>query len=98
MIPMNMEYLEHCFNRAKELNQNFVAVRIRMDGFPEDEVIINPIINADTKLEYYKKTYDFELNHKHAEGICIVNFSFGMNYADIEADLGYYYRGNENVD
>lgn len=87
MIPLNMDYLERTFNMAIESNQLFVAVRIRMDGFPEDEIIVNPIANAEGKLEYYKKTYDEDLIHKHAKGIKIVGFTFGESMDEIEEDL-----------
>lgn len=87
MIPLTMEYLENCFKRAKELNQKYVAIQVYMNGFPRCEIIVNQVENVDTKLEYYKKTYDEELNHKFAEGIKIVGFSFGNSFTDIEEDL-----------
>ncbi|WP_373896402.1 hypothetical protein [Virgibacillus sp. CBA3643] len=94
MTPMTMGYLESCFNRAKELGKNFVAIRIEMEGFPEPEIIVNPIINADSKLAYYKKTYDEELNHKYAKGIRISGFSFADDIANIEVD----FRNTDYVD
>ena len=90
MIPITMEYLENCFKRAKEINQKFVAVRIEMEGFPEAEIIVNPIANADSKLFYYKNTYGEELHHKHAKGIKITGFTFGNNMGEIEEDLVYW--------
>ncbi|WP_368900772.1 M23 family metallopeptidase [Oceanobacillus oncorhynchi] len=87
MIPMTMEYLEHCFNRAKELDQSLVAVKVEMKGFPSEEIIVNPIINVDSKLEYYKSVYDEDLNHKYAEGIRIVDFSFGNSMSEIGINM-----------
>lgn len=87
MFEIIMKNLEICFKRAKENGAKFVAVRIEMDGFPEPEVIVNPIINADSKLAYYKKTYDEELNHRHAKGIRIVGCTFGDSMDEIERDL-----------
>lgn len=84
-----MEYLERSFKRAKELNNKYVAVLIHMDGFPKDEIIVNLAENIDTKLEYYKKTYDEELNHKFAKGINIVGFTFGNSFSEIEEQLVY---------
>lgn len=82
-----MSNLERCFNTAKERDQKFVGVLVQMDGFSKPEVIINPIENADAKLEYYKKTYDDDLNHKFASGIKIVGFSYGLDFLDIEIEL-----------
>lgn len=89
MMPLTMEYLENCFNRAMELNAGYVAVRIKMEGFPTDEIIINPLENAVEKLAYYKKTYDEDLEHKFAKGISIVGFTFGKDFSEIEEDLAY---------
>ena len=58
-----------------------------MNGFPESEIIVNPIINADSKLAYYKNTYDEELNHKFSKGIRIAGFTFGNDMCKIEEDL-----------
>ncbi|MGG3234618.1 hypothetical protein ABEP17_14240 [Priestia flexa] len=89
MFEIKMGNLERSFKLAKEYNAKFVAVRIEMEGFPEAEVIINPIVNADAKLEYYKKTYDDNLNHKYAKGIKIVGCTFGNDWNEIEEDLYY---------
>jgi hypothetical protein len=87
MISNTMEYLIRIFERAKELNVKYVAVLIEMDGFPKAEIIINQVDNVDTKLDYYKKTYDDELNHKFAKGIRIVGFTFGDSFEEIENEL-----------
>lgn len=89
MFKLTMKNLENCFERAKKNYARFVAVRIEMEGFPEAEVIINPIANADSKLEYYKKTYDDNLNHKYATGIKIVGCTFGDDFKEIEEDIDY---------
>jgi ribulose 1,5-bisphosphate carboxylase large subunit-like protein len=84
MWEATMENLEKCFRLAKENGQLFVVVKIEMDGFPAKEYIVNPIENADLKLEYYKKTYDENLNHKYAKGIKIVDFTYGEELRDLE--------------
>ena len=89
MIPMTMEYLEKIFNRAKELDMYYVAIRVEMDGFPKAEIIINPIENVDTKLAYYKNAYDENLNHKIAKGIRIRGFAFGKDMNEIQDELDY---------
>lgn len=82
-----IENLEICFNYAKDVGAKYVAVVVEMDGFEYDEVIINPISNADKKLEYYKNTYNSDLTHKFSNGIKIVAFTYGNTYADIEMDI-----------
>jgi len=89
MFEIKMENLERSFQLAKKYNTKFVAVRIEMEGFPEAEIIVNPIVNADSKLEYYKKTYDENLNHKQAKGIRIIGCTFGNDMGEIEEDLFY---------
>jgi hypothetical protein len=86
MIPLTMEYLENCFNRAKELNQKYVAIIVTMKGFPSDEIIINSSDNFDDKLAYYKNTYDENLKHKFAD-VKITGFTFGNSFAEIEEEL-----------
>jgi len=76
--------LIECFQVAKIKQLKFVAVKIQMDGFPADEVIINEFDNFDSKLEYYQNTYDEELNHKFAKGISIIDFVYANSFADIE--------------
>ncbi|MBL4951102.1 hypothetical protein JK635_02455 [Neobacillus sp. YIM B02564] len=89
MEELTIKNLEACFKNAKVLKQNFVAVRIEMEGFPKAEIIVNPIENADSKLAYYQKTYNENLNHKYAKGIKIVGFTFGEDMKEIQEDLAY---------
>ena len=51
-----------------------VALYIEMPGFPKPEMIKNPVDNLAMKLDYYRKTYDAKLKHKHAEGVRIVGY------------------------
>ena len=55
MKSLSMEYLERCFKRAQDFNKRFIAVKIEMEEFPEPEVIINPVVNVENKLAYYKE-------------------------------------------
>lgn len=84
MIPLTLEELIYSFQRAKEIHQRYVFIMLEMEGFPDIEIIINPIENADTKLDYYKKTYDENLNHKYAKGIRIISFGFSNTLEEIE--------------
>jgi hypothetical protein len=73
---LTMNNLIANFNDAKKDNAKYVAIKIRMDGFDKDEIIINERENFDAKLEYYKETYDEYLNHKYSRAIKIVGFTF----------------------
>jgi hypothetical protein len=84
---INMQDLEKRFANAKQAGARFIAIVVEMKGFPYDEIIANPIGNADKKLEYYKKVYNDDLTHKFSEGIRIVGCTYGNNLNDIEWDF-----------
>lgn len=86
-MNLKITNLESCFEQAKLIGVPYVAVKIEMNGFPEPEVIVNKNVNIDSKLEYYKKTYDEDLNHKYAPGIKIIGFTHGDDFGDIQEDL-----------
>lgn len=82
-----MDALVKTFEEAKQYPGFYVAIKVSMDGFPEDEVIINRYENIDSKLEYYRNTYDQDLNHKYAKGIKITDFTYGESFDVIEYEL-----------
>lgn len=71
----NINDLEKVVNKAIELNEP-LGLFIEMPGFPKPELIINPVENLEKKLEYYRNTYDINLEHKHAKGIKIIGYTF----------------------
>lgn len=75
------------FNTAILGGDRFVAIKVRMEGFEQDEVIINERSNFQAKLAYYQQAYDDDLNHKYSKGISIVGFTSGNSFDDIQADL-----------
>ncbi|WYP24735.1 hypothetical protein NSQ54_10330 [Alkalihalobacillus sp. FSL W8-0930] len=82
-MDIHVTEMEKCFLEAKKAG-NCVAVLVEMDGFPEPEIIINPTMNIDSKLAYYKKTYDEKLQHRFAQGIRIIDFTSGKDFAAIQ--------------
>lgn len=70
-----MNDLEKIVNKAIEVNEP-LGLFIEMPDFPQPELIINPVANLEKKLEYYKKTYNQNLEHKHAKGIKITGYTF----------------------
>lgn len=75
MKLITMNDLELMVNRAVKLDES-LGLFIEMPGFPEPELIVNPVANLEKKLEYWKNTYDDNLEHKHAKGIKIVGCVF----------------------
>ena len=86
MTGLTMQDLEKAFQEAKEGNFKFIGIKVHMEGFLADEIIINPIENFESKLEYYKKTYDENCNHKFAQGISIV----AVDYEDFVDALEFF--------
>ncbi|MEY8001443.1 hypothetical protein AB8U03_14775 [Clostridium sp. Mt-5] len=84
---MNINNLEKCFYEASKLNKKYVGVKIKMQGFPKPEIIINENANLDEKFTYYKKAYNEDLMLKTFNGIKIIGFTYGDTFADIEKDL-----------
>lgn len=66
-----MEELEKVIKKAVELDEP-LGLFIQMPGFEKPELITNPVVNLEKKLQYYKDTYNDNLEHKHAKGIKIV--------------------------
>ncbi|MFB6649522.1 hypothetical protein [Bacillus toyonensis] len=87
-MGITLEELEKCFNEALIEEAEYVAVLIEMDGIPSDEVIINDKHNIDSKLAYYMKTYNEDLEHRYTPGIRIVGFAYGYSFSEILRQLG----------
>lgn len=83
---MKKNELIQVFERAKKKSADYVGVKIHMDGYPENELIINKRENFDSKLNYYLATYDDNLQHKYAKGIYIADAKSGHFLAQF-ADL-----------
>lgn len=82
-----MKELERAIEETQIIGFRYFAVVIRMDGFEDDEVIINTLYNSGDKLAYYKKVYDENLEHKFSDGIKIVGFAYGDTFDEIEREL-----------
>lgn len=84
---MNINNLEKCFEEASVKGAKYVGVKIKMEGFPKSEIIINDNENFDKKLSYYKNSYNQDLTLKTFSGIKIVGFTYGDSFETIEKDL-----------
>lgn len=81
--------LENVFNRAIELEEHYIGIRIETQGSNKPEIIINPTENFEAKLEYYKKAYNEDLTLKSFNGIKITGFMYGVDFAEIQDMLVY---------
>ena len=86
-MNLKMRNLEECFRMAKIQDATWIAVAIKTNGNESSELILNPNVNFDSKLEYYKKAYTDDLVLKSFDGIKIVGFTYANTLAEIEADL-----------
>ena len=84
---LTINNLEKCFYEASKQDKKYVGVLIEMEEFPRPEVIINENANFDSKFAYYKKAYNENLTLKTFNGIKIIGFTYGDEFADIEYDL-----------
>lgn len=88
MNELTLNGLVNSFNSQWAAESAFVGVVIKIPGNTGNEVIINPASEYEKKLEYYKKTYDDNLEHRHVPGLQIVGWAFGNSFADIQYELG----------
>lgn len=84
---LTMNNLEKCFESAKKENATWIAVVVKTPNCESSELILNTNVNFDTKLDYYRKAYDFELSLKACKDIKIVGFTFGDTLEEIESYL-----------
>lgn len=81
--PTQMEFFKATINDALANEIPFMYIVLKMEGFDDVEVIVNPLYNFEKKLEYYEKMYDENLKHKYAE-IEIVSFGHAESMDFIE--------------
>jgi hypothetical protein len=84
---MNIKNLEKCFNEASRKGAKYVGVKIKMESFPKEEIIINANENFDRKFRYYEHSYNEDLTLKAFSGIKIVGFTYGDSFKKIEKNL-----------
>lgn len=87
MGSLTIDYLSHTFQRAKELDYQFVGVQFEIEGFVKPEIIINQVDDFESLVAYYKKTFNENLNHKFIKGKKISAFTFGNSFSEIERYL-----------
>ncbi|MCY9198093.1 hypothetical protein MOE86_15550 [Bacillus atrophaeus] len=81
---MKKTYLIKKFEKAMKLGVSYIGVRIQMEGLLGDELIINPLPNFSMKLDYYRKVYDENLQHRFSPSTRIVDVAYGNSLAFIE--------------
>lgn len=86
-MKLTIKDLEFCFDTAIRFKEKYIAVMIKMEGYPKPEIIVNFVENIPKKLEYYKNAYDENLNLKAAKGIKIAGVASGNTLRDLFHDL-----------
>jgi molybdopterin converting factor small subunit len=76
-MELTMRGLEEALKTAIGNEIKYFAVLIEIDGFPENELIINRTANFEDKLQYYKQAYKQNLNHKLQDHIRISGYMMG---------------------
>lgn len=85
---LNLESLKECFLEAKEQKTRYIAVVISNASSLGDEIIINPAVNIDAKLNYYLNAYNENLTLKSAPNIIkITGFASGDSFEEIQWNL-----------
>ena len=80
-------FLESVFLMAIDMDVKYVGVMVESEDSPDYEIIINPIENAVSKIDYYSKAYDDYCVLKSNPKIRIVNASYGETFSQIEYEL-----------
>ena len=70
----NLSGLIACFEQAKMESWYWIAVYVVTDEQETPEIIINHKDNFDTKLEYYQRAYNNDLELKSYHKIRIVGY------------------------
>ncbi|QJI52416.1 hypothetical protein [Psychrobacillus phage Perkons] len=68
----NLQELKNYITNGENIGGLFY-IKVEMDGFDTDEILINSYENLHSKLKYYTDTYNEDLTHKHAN-IKIVDY------------------------
>ena len=71
---MKLNNLVNCFESAIKNNAMYVAVKIEMYGFEENELIINPKANFEQKLKYYINAYNENPHSIDIDGDGVINY------------------------
>lgn len=70
------EKLVAILNEAKDEQARYIYMEFKLPNHPEEEIIINPIKNADVKWDYIDATYDERLVNKHNPLVEIMGFGY----------------------
>lgn len=78
-----MKDLIQIFEEAIEEEAHCIVVELKIEGCEDSEYIINSYVNFKNKLNYYKNTYNENLEHKFDAKVKIVNISYHFSLNDM---------------
>ena len=70
----NLSRLEQCIRTAINLRLKYIGVLVSVNG--NEELIINKAKNFESKLDYYRNSYNEDLTLKANKSIKIVDFKY----------------------
>lgn len=89
---LTMDHLSNCFDRALEEESKYIGILVQVPDLKRPELIINPAINFEKKLAYYKEAYDEDLVMKRNPDVKIIGFTHADSFDEIQALLVLMYH------
>ena len=77
--------LEKAFNEAKDLGFKYIGLKVKIEAFPDEEVVVIPRANFDSRLDYYKACFDENCFNYPDGDVQIV----GVDYEDCKDALEF---------
>ncbi|EOO44420.1 hypothetical protein [Bacillus cereus] len=81
-MQSKLAQLKEKIAEAKQIGAKFIYIIVKNPELTENEIIINPIVNADSKIKYFEKAYDENLCLKNKNEIEIVDFGYSHEISD----------------
>lgn len=81
-MQSKLDQLKDVIAEAKHKQAKFIYIIVKNPELAENEIIINPIVNADRKVQYFEKAYDESLHLKNNPDIQIIDFGYSHDISD----------------
>ena len=85
---MKLQNVINGLKKGFELNKQYFAIAVNIDGCGTDEIMINHYSALDEKLEYISNTYNENCVHRFAKNVVITDYAVGDDFLDIQIALG----------
>ena len=85
---MKLQNVINGLKKGFELNKQYFAIAVNIDGCGTDEIMINHYSALDEKIEYISNTYNENSVHRFAKNVVITDYAVGDDFLDIQIALG----------